>query len=425
MAAKKTEVNETDEVKMQETIGEDIPEDAASNEDTLTEEDFVKEEKPVIESNISKEDAAEFEKESTLLDAFLRRSITLPGRKKRRETFREEERIIGDESGEIETFNSMKKKEYEILSDSAKSAKPKVLYGRVDGVEEIEIGGGIKSAMAICHLVSDNKADLNTERELKSSIYKIKIPAPMFFIFNREEYFTPEGYDMLKKNLDMRVGAIVEFVVYDINMAEEDVLASRIRAMQIISYDYYLSDKAQVKPGAIAKGYIQYINSRGIVVDVLGSDCFIPNEELAWKFIGNALEARQDFAVGKAVPVRIKSVEKASVEINGQRYPYIKTTGSIKDAKQNPNKMFFDKYVIGQKYVGTIAYRLATGEYIVNLGAGSINNGDRATCICKAPAIELGGTPYPGQQCSVAIISKNNENYRFGGAITYLEPARN
>lgn len=423
MAAKTTDVPETDEVLVQENEAADIEEETTEKEE-LTEEDFVKEEKPVVPSNLSEEDADEFQKEATIIDAFLRRSITIPGRKKRREAFREEEAIIGDEAGEIATFASKKKREYEILSDSAKSEKPKVLYGRVDGVEEIVIGN-LKSAMVVCHLVADNRADINTDREIDSAIYKIKIPAPMFFVYNREEMATQEGYPMLKKNLDMRVGAIVEFVVYDINMAEEDVLASRIRAMQILSYDYYLSSRAQIKPGVLAKGYVQYVNSKGVVVDVLGSDCFIPNDELAWKFIGNALEERKDFAVGKAVPVRIKSVEKASAEIYGRNYPYIRTTGSIKDAKPNPNKQFFEKFELGQKYIGEIAYRLATGEYIVNLGATPGNSGDRATCICKAPAIELGGTPYPGQQCSVAITSKNNENYRFSGTITYLEPTRN
>ena len=59
----------------------------------------------------------------------------------------------------------------------------------------------------------------------------------MFFIYNREEYATQEGYPQLKKNLDMRIGSIAEFVVYDINMAQEDVLASRIRAMQILGYE--------------------------------------------------------------------------------------------------------------------------------------------------------------------------------------------
>lgn len=428
-AAEAAEMEEKAEVEAivesEETAGTgDMPVDI-SGTDAAPDEAFTgeaeKSEASTAISEITKEVAESFQKEAIIEDAFIRRSITLPNKRARRETFREEETIVGDESGEIETFSSMKRKEYGMLADSAKSAKPKVLYGRVDGVEEIE-AGGMRSAMVICHLATDIRSDLNTEREMRSGIYKIKIPAPMFFIYNREEYATQEGYPQLKKNLDMRIGSIAEFVVYDINMAQEDVLASRIRAMQILGYDNYLSEKAQVKPGVIAKGYIAYINSRGIVVDILGSDCFIPNDELSWKFIGNALDERKNFQIGTAVPVRIKSVEKASAQVYGRNYPYIKTTGSIKDAKQNPNKVFYEKYVLGQKYKGTIAYKLVTGEYIVNLGSAHDGiSGDGATCICKAPAIEFSGSPYVGQNCMVAIVGKNKDNYRFSGAFTYLE----
>lgn len=396
--------------------------DAAPDEENITVEDVVKEEMPEVKSKLTAEDAAEFANESSLSDAFFRRSIVVPGRKKRRQAFRDEEQVIGDENGEISTFGSAKKREYEILSDSAKATKPKVLYGRVDGIEEMELGAN-KIPMAVCHLITDKRADINTENELKSGIYKIVIPAPMFFIYDKEEYATPEGYDSLKKKMDMRVNSIIEFVVYDIDMSEEKVLASRISAMQLIGYDYYLGKNAPIKPGKIAKGYITYVNSRCVIVDVFGAEIAIPYSELSWKYIKNPLDEKNTFYVGAAVPVRIKSVETAKATIYGRNYPYLKVTGSIKDAKENPNKMFFERYVKGQKYHGEVGYRLATGEYIVNLGSrGSGIDGSMATCICKAPSIELGGTPYVGQNCTVAIVGKNEDGYRIAGAFTYLEP---
>ena len=72
--------------------------------------------------------------------------------------------------------------------------------------------------------------------------------------------------------------------------------------------------------------------------------------------------------------------------------------------------------------MGQIGYRLNTGEYIVNLGSdGDGIDGSRATCICKAPSIELGGTPYIGQHCMIAITDKDDKDYKFRGAFTYLE----
>ena len=116
---------------------------------TPTEEEPVKSETPAASSEITKEVAENFQKEAIIEDAFIRRSITLPNKRARRETFREEEAIVGDENGEIETYSSLKRKEYGMLADSAKSTKPKVLYGRVDGVEEIE-ADGMRSAMPEC-----------------------------------------------------------------------------------------------------------------------------------------------------------------------------------------------------------------------------------------------------------------------------------
>lgn len=412
------ELNEENE---EETALETVEPISEEKEETVSEADVLKAEMPVHKATLTEKDAEEFEKAASLQDAFLRRSITLPGKRKQKAVFKDEEVIIGDEGGEIDTFGSLKKREYEMLSDSAKATKPKVLYGRVDGIEEMEVGK-VRVPIAVCHLITDKRSDINTDNEMKSGIYKIQIPAPMFFFYNQEEFETPEGYDTLKKKMDMRVGSIVEFVVYDINMDDENVTASRIRAMQILSYDYYLGKKAQIKPGVKAKGYITYVNSSGVCVDVFGAECFISYNELSWKYIKNPLNEKKHFYVGAPVPVRIKSVESERASVYGREYPFIKITGSIKDAKDNPNKLFFEKYVLRQKYAGEVGFRLSTGEYIVNLGStGDGIDGCRATCICKAPAIELGGTPYIGQKCMIAITNKDDKDYRLIGAFTYLE----
>ena len=132
-------------------------------------------------TELTEKDAEEFEEEASMADAFLRRTITLPGRRKRRAVFREEERIIGDDNDELDTFASMKKREYDMLADSAKAQKPKVLYGRIIGSEEVQVGS-VRTVNAVCNLITDKRADINTDRELRSGIYKINIPEPMLFI---------------------------------------------------------------------------------------------------------------------------------------------------------------------------------------------------------------------------------------------------
>lgn len=424
----KTEVQETEKVTEESTkkqeevsVNDDMDhEEEAEKIPELTEADFEKEENTIKKSNLTEEDEKEFSEEAQAFDAFIRRSITLPGKRKQRKLFKETPHIVGDESEEIETYDTLRRKEYEILADSAKAQKPKVLYGRISGVEEMVIGK-MKFPCVICHLIADDRRKINTPEEIKSAIYKIKIPAFMFF--QEPRAFEEESdYNALVKSLDMRIGAVIEFIVYDISPDELEVLASRINAMQILSRDHYLGRKKDIEAGTLVKGYITYVNSHGISVDVFGSDVFIRNSELAWRGIDNALEERAHFSVGKPVVVRVNSIEKTASEINGQSYPYIKISASVKDSYKNPNEVFFDRYKTGQKYIGQITHRFLEGNYIITLGnEGEGINGDRPTIMCKAPSMELGGTPYVGQKCYVALTKKDEKNHRFFGAFIYME----
>lgn len=394
--------------------------DGESEPEAITEENLLKETNPIEESSLTESDVKNFEEAMNLGTTFLRRSVTLPGRRQRKQVFKEEEEVIGDDNNELETEASGRRREYEMLVDSAKSQKPKALYGRMIGTEVMQVGN-VQTVMAVCRLIADNAADINTEREIRTNIYKIKIPAPLFFFDPNGRYSGDENFDDLKYNMDTRVGSIIEFVVYSINPNEDDVLASRINAMQILSYDNYLGKRARVKPGSKVKGRVVYVNRMGVTVDVLGADVFINRRELSWKYIPNIL-TEKEFKVGMPIAVRVTSVETDSAEIYGRKYPFVKIKASVKDARENPNKRDYEKYEVGQKYGGTIAYHLTSGSYIVNMGdEGSGINGEQPVCICKAPNVPMGGIPYVGQKCSVAIIAKNEETYQFFGAFTYME----
>ncbi len=401
--------------------------DAAGAAEEVTEEEISdKTVMPIEQSEITPEKTADFEVTMELSDAFIRRTINVPGsrrgmRRAVREAFDEAEEIIGDDNDELNTYARAKKIEYDILSDSANSTKPKAVYGVVDGIEEMQVGT-VRTVMAICHLIAASASDINTDREIKSSIYKIRIPAPLFFIDENGRYSAPEAYDDLRYTMSMRIGSIVEFVVYNISLEDEDVLASRLGAMQIISYDNYLGKRARIKPGSLVKGRIVLVTRTGLVVDVQGADVFIKRSELTWRYLDDLLYEKE-FRAGNPILVRVTSVDTAKTEVFGRQYPYVKIKASAKDAKENPNKMYFDRYKIGQKYSGYIAYHLKTGAYIVNLGLKDTGvNCEQATCICRAPVMELGGVPYNGQKCVVAIVAKDPATFRINGAFTHMEP---
>lgn len=383
---------------------------------------------PIEESAITQEKTVDFEVNMELADAFFRRSISLPGSRRgfknaARKAFGETEDIIGDDNGELNTYARLKKIEYDILSGSANSLKPKPLYGVVSGIEEMQVAGSsIKTIMVVCHLIAANAADINTDKEIKSAIYKIRIPAPLFFIDETGRYSSPEAYEDLRYNMSMRIGSIIEFVVYNISLEDEDVLASRLSAMQVISYDNYLGRRARIKTGSLVKGRIVYVNKDGVVADVMGADVFIRRDELTWRYLTD-LSEEKEFRVGSPILVRVTAIDTAKTEVYGKEYSYVKIKASAKDAKENPNKMYFNKYEIGQKYSGYIAYHLKQGPYIVNLGEKGYGvNGEQPTCVCKAPAMDLGGVPYINQRCVVAIVAKDEASFRINAAFTHMEP---
>ena len=135
-AAENTDIEYEAEVDMEDDEDEESAEQSGEDEAPRTDEDFKKEVLPVVKSEITEEEAEEFAKISAFEDAFMRRSIQIPGKRKRRATFKDDEAIIGDENHEMDTLGSAKKREYDLLSDSAKATKPKVLWGRVFGIEE-------------------------------------------------------------------------------------------------------------------------------------------------------------------------------------------------------------------------------------------------------------------------------------------------
>ena len=75
----------------------------------------------------------------------------------------------------------------------------------------------------------------------------------------------------------MRVGSVVEFVVYNISMDDTEVLASRVSAMQILSYDAYLGKNKMIEPGKKVKGNITYIMEFWLTVSAQNSSLDITN----------------------------------------------------------------------------------------------------------------------------------------------------
>ena len=356
-----------------------------------------------VRSAVNAESAKSFKDSSEDVDMFLRRTIHIPGRRALRKAFEREE-IVGDEFGEYEDENSQKELEYQLLSDSAKAKKPKRLLGRVRGIEPVlDSDEKVISYEAKVSFIPDpadpKTKELIKKKEEPASIYSVYIPAPMFFFYRRPELFEgPDGQRNLLRIMKNKVGALVEFVVYDISPDNDRVIGSRIRAMQLKAYDYYLDPRSRRKEGDKLFGRITETGVNGITVEVCGAETFIQNSELSWLHINNA-KSEEQFKVGKTVPVIVKSVEVGKIKVANRDTQYVAITASVREATEKPLAKYGSKYQIGGTYQGIVQYRLPEGKYIVRID-------NRIEAICYPPDF---GTPRVGAECSVYVKDKNEE----------------
>lgn len=351
---------------------------------------------------VTAEAAEKFKTSSDDIDMFLRRTINIPGRRALRKAFEEEE-IIGDDYGEVITEGKKRELEYQLLADSAKAKRPKILLGRVRGIDPVyNDKQQVYTYEARVSLIADpadpKTRELMAKKQEPASIYSVYIPAPMFFFYRKPELFEgPDGLRNLLRSMRNKVGSLVEFIVYDISADDNRVIGSRVRAMQMRAYEYYLDPRRKkIVPGTKAMGRITESGVHGVTVEVKGAECFIPNNELSWLRVPAANDEDQ-FKVGKAIPVVVESVEIGNVQVFGKDTQYVVITASAKKAKKTPIQEFGATYPDNSFASGIVTYRYATEKYCVRID-------NRIDCMCYPPDFD---TPFIGAEVSVYITGRN------------------
>ena len=398
------------EAKVEEVKGSEIQEPVISEDERLSEANNTADDK---KQAITKESAKAFQDESDMMDQFLRRTVHLPSRRAIKEAFTDEE-VIGDEFDEIESEGAKRALEYQQLSDSAKAKRPKRLLGRVTGIEPLyDSENRLYSYEAkVSFIMNPQDPEIKSlikKNEEPKSIYSIYIPAPVFFFQRKPELFEgPEGLKNLYRAMKNKTNALIDFVVYDISADDKRVIGSRIRAMQLKAYEYYLDPRntRQIKPGKVAAARITEVGVLGVTVDICGAETFIPNDDLSWLHINNAKDI---YKVGQTIKAVVKTVELGKIELAGKPNPYVAITASAKEATKKPLEAHGDEYKLMGVYPGKVVYRLPSGKYIVRLD-------DRIEVICYPPKF---GTPRIGEDCSVFVKDKNEVG--FVGDFTYIE----
>ena len=207
--------------------------------------------------------------------------------------------------------------------------------------------------------------------------------------------------------LNKRLGAEVDYIVKGIDQEHNVVAGSRLEAMVLKRREYYFrtdrDGNYQIYEGIRAEARVISVIRAGVFVDLFGAECYIPLRELSYQ---RWVDAAQHYQPGQRVLVRVLEVDRSD-----RNHPRV--TASVKQAMENPYEKALKKYVVGNRYVGTVSMVDLNGVFV------SLDGG--IDCLCTYPKR---GRPPRGARATVRILGINHENNRIWGVITHMSTMR-
>ena len=293
---------------------------------------------------------------------------------------RNEERVVTiDRQRSVETEADRQMSDLLDLLESLRSKK--IMTGKIEGVENS--AGGIPSAV------------------LKHGGFKIIIPC--FECVNPPADFRDQDPNSVYQYvLNKHLGAEIEFVVKGIDQESEVVVASRKEAMAIRRRQFYFGQDKDgnniLYEGAIAEARVVSVIRPGIFVEVFGVQCYIPSNELSYQRL---LDASAHYQNGMRILVKILKLDRTDPK-------NVKITVSVKQTKKNPYDTVFERYCVGNHYIGTVTMVDINGIFVALDGG--------IDCLCPFP---IRGRPLIGARVTVRLSHISEESHRVRGDIVY------
>ena len=298
------------------------------------------------------------------------------------------EHIAGGK-GKRKTEKDLMKEEAEELRLAAQSVPPTILTGTIYGYETSETLG-----VPLVLVTRENKPN-----------FVIKIPVSQLFMYDPKTYEGEAGKRALAYELNSRVNSEIEFVVYNVIEADRLALASRLKAMELRSKNYYKprknKKKAEIEEGSRTFAKVVSVKNNRVKVEINGIETEMPSEELSWR----ALEdLRNEFQVGQEFEVIVHDIEEVEYETLGQTYKLYTATASRREALPNPAELFYSQFKIGQRIGGIIKAQNEHGVFVDLAGKMDV--------LCPPPAV---GKPVRGDKCIIEITKMEDKTKRLFG----------
>lgn len=285
-----------------------------------------------------------------------------------------------DERRSVETEADKEKNDLIDLLESLRVGK--ILTGTIQGVER----------------ASDN----HSMAVIYHGAFKIVIPAEEA-VTAPDDYRDKSPEDVMHYLLTKRLGAEVDFIVKGIDQEANVAVASRLDAMKAKRKQYYFGTDREgnnlLYAGQCAEARVVSVIRAGIFIDLFGLEVYIPLRELSYQRMMNATEY---FRPGQRILVKI--LELVRTDRNN-----IKVTASVKQSAENPYEKALRRYVVDNRYVGTVSIVDTNGVFVALDGG--------VDCLCSYPKR---GRPPRGARVTVRILGISRETNRIWGAITHI-----
>lgn len=148
--------------------------------------------------------------------------------------------------------------------------------------------------------------------------YRVVIPLKEM-VLNYQNHLTGDAYNEMivrqHKLLSRMLGAEIDFVIKGIDSKTRSVVASRKEAMlkkrKIFYMDTDLSGEYRIYDGRIIQARVIATSEKAIRIEAFGVESSVMARDLSWEWIG---DARDHYAVGDQVLVRVQSVNREDIE---------------------------------------------------------------------------------------------------------------
>lgn len=319
------------------------------------------------------------------------------GKRKRRQLYGGD--TVMTENGAVRSnaANSQRRKEYLELAQSANARK--ILTGTLVTTSQTGTNRVLAEISYGEHFTVKIPAEFLCDLSMQ--------PEQIFAIIKRRD---ETATNTLKDIIHKRLGAPVSFIVLQVDEREGIAIASHIDAMVEMARANYTmrgGNAPKVRKGDLAEGTVMQVNTLGIWVEVIGVETFIRNSELSWF---RYQDVSTQYNVGDKVTVKILEVEKHTIHAEIRDLNTVKITASVKQATQNPNVKFFDKYEIGQSGAALVAHITDRDIFVIF--------GGRISVRCNHPK-DMDIPPF-GSTVMVKIVNKRDDEHLFTGEIRHI-----